>query len=57
MLAQVAAAEPALPGPWVRPPWGLRPDTNGLPFVPAEGLGLRPSAACKERRRRFGAVT
>ena len=28
------------------PPGGLRPDTNGEPFVPAEGLGLRPSAAC-----------
>ena len=44
-----------------RPPWnrlcratggaplgGLRPDTNGLPFVPAEGLGHWPGAACKD---------
>ena len=31
----------------LRPRGGLRPDTNGLPLVPAEGLGLWPSAACK----------
>ena len=27
---------------------GLRPDSNGLPLVPAEGLGLWPGAACTD---------
>ena len=27
---------------------GLRPDTNGLPLVPAEGPGDWPGAACKD---------
>ena len=26
----------------------LRPNTNGMPFVPAKGLGLWTSAACKD---------
>ena len=43
------AAEPALPGRWRGAPLrGLRPDTNGVPFVPAEGQGLWPCAACKD---------
>ncbi len=41
-------------GPLALPPGGLRPDTNGVPFVPAEGLGLGHSATCKGRQRRFG---
>jgi hypothetical protein len=45
---QAAAADPALPGSQRRPLRGLRPDTNGVPFVAAEGQGLRPCAACKD---------
>ena len=30
------------------PLWGLRPGMNGTPFVPAQGQGLRPCAACKD---------
>ena len=50
------AADMTKQTPWIRlsratggaPLGGLRPDTNGLPFVLAEGLGLRTSAACKD---------
>ena len=45
---QAGAAEPALPGRQHRALEGLRRDTNGLPFVPANGLGFCPSVACKD---------
>ena len=32
----------------VAPLGGLRPDTNCVQFVPAEGQGLWPCAACKD---------
>jgi hypothetical protein len=51
---QAHAAEPALPGRRGGPPGGLRPDTNGAPFAPAEGPAHWGGAACKARRRRFG---
>ena len=40
----------------VAPLGGLRPDTNGLPFVPAEGLGHWPGAACKDAECASGGV-
>ena len=42
------------PRSWLRqaaggaPLGGLRPDRNSVPFVPAEGQGLWPCAACKD---------
>ncbi len=44
---QAATVEPALPGHQWRPLEGLRPDTNGVPFVPAEESSLWLDAACK----------
>ena len=35
----------------VAPLRGLRPDTNGVPFVPAEGQGPWPCAVCKTAKR------
>ena len=50
------AADISKQTPWIRlcratggaPLGGLRPDTHGVPFVPAKGLGLWPSAACQD---------
>ena len=50
--------------PWIRLCWatgvaplrGLRPDTNGLQFVPAEGLGHWPGAACKDAEGASGGI-